>query len=196
MDREFLADLFAGFGPVTIRRMFSGFGISADGINFALALRSGLYLRADETSFDKFEAAGSKPFSYETRARSMTVRSYWQVPAHLYDDTDEFALWAKEAFAAAQRAALAKQTRKKRAVPRSAQAVKEAGLQSNRAKSSKAESSKAKSGKAKSSGTKRAVSKAKAAKTRKAAKSPTKTSATGRKAASGRTTRSASSRTR
>ncbi|MGJ5207115.1 TfoX/Sxy family protein [Bradyrhizobium sp. HKCCYLR20261] len=196
MDREFLVDLFAGFGPVTIRRMFSGFGISADGINFALALRSGLYLRADETSFDKFEAAGSKPFSYETRARSMTVRSYWQVPAHLYDDTDEFALWAKEAFAAAQRAALAKQTRKKRAVPRSEGAVKEAGLQSNRTKSSKAESSKAKSGKAKSSGTKKAVSKAKAAKTRKAAKSPTKTSATGRKAASGRTTRSASSRTR
>ncbi|MGJ4996476.1 TfoX/Sxy family protein [Bradyrhizobium sp. HKCCYLS3077] len=186
MDREFLVDLFAGFGPVTIRRMFSGFGISADGINFALALRSGLYLRADETSFDKFEAAGSKPFSYETRARSMTVRSYWQVPAHLFDDTDEFALWAKEAFAAAQRAALAKQTRKKRAVPRSAQAVKEAGLQSSKAESSKA----------KSSGIKKAVSKAKAAKTRKVAKSPTKTSATGRKAASGRTTRSASSRTR
>jgi len=39
MDRDFLIDLFADFGPVTIRRMFSGFGISADGINFALALR-------------------------------------------------------------------------------------------------------------------------------------------------------------
>jgi len=113
VDREFLIDLFAGFGPVTIRRMFSGFGISADGINFALALRSGLYLRADETSFAKFEAAGSKPFSYETRARTMTVRSYWQVPAHLFDDTDEFAVWARDALAAAQRAALTKRTKKK-----------------------------------------------------------------------------------
>ena len=47
MDRDFLIDLFSDFGPVTIRRMFSGFGISADGINFALALRSGLYFRAD-----------------------------------------------------------------------------------------------------------------------------------------------------
>ena len=47
MDRDFLIDLFSGFGPVTIRRMFSGFGISADGTNFALSLRSGLYLRAD-----------------------------------------------------------------------------------------------------------------------------------------------------
>ena len=48
MDRDFLIDLFADFGPVTIRRMFSGFGISADGTNFALALRAGLYFRADE----------------------------------------------------------------------------------------------------------------------------------------------------
>ncbi|WP_257170791.1 TfoX/Sxy family protein [Bradyrhizobium sp. SRS-191] len=113
MDREYLEELFAGFGPVTIRRMFSGFGISADGINFALALRSGLYLRADEASFAKFEAAGSKPFSYETRARSMTVRSYWQVPAHLFDDSDEFTLWACEAFGAAQTAALAKRMKQR-----------------------------------------------------------------------------------
>jgi DNA transformation protein len=115
MDREFLIDLFASFGPVTIRRMFSGFGISADGINFALALRSGLYLRADEATFARFEEAGSKPFSYETRARTMTVRSYWQVPAHLFDDTDEFAMWAKDAFVAAQRAALSKRPKKRAA---------------------------------------------------------------------------------
>ncbi len=44
MDRDFLIDLFADFGPVTIRRMFSGFGISADGVNFALALRGGRLL--------------------------------------------------------------------------------------------------------------------------------------------------------
>ena len=33
MDREFLIDLFADFGPVAIRKMFSGYGIPADGIN-------------------------------------------------------------------------------------------------------------------------------------------------------------------
>ena len=67
MDREFLIDLFADFGPVTIRRMFSGFGISADGTNFALALRSGLYFRADEATIPQFEAEGSRPFSYQTK---------------------------------------------------------------------------------------------------------------------------------
>jgi DNA transformation protein len=56
MDRDFLVDLFADFGPVTIRRRFSGFGISADGTNFALALRGGVYLRADDQTIPRFEA--------------------------------------------------------------------------------------------------------------------------------------------
>jgi TfoX/Sxy family transcriptional regulator of competence genes len=73
MDRDFLIDLFADFGPVTIRRMFSGFGISADGTNFALALRAGLYLRADEQTIPQFEAEGSQPFQYQTRTKTVTV---------------------------------------------------------------------------------------------------------------------------
>src|SRR3954454_7947704 len=80
MDRDFLIDLFSHFGPVTIRRMFSGFGISADGINFALALRSGLYLRADEQTIARFEAEGSKPFQYQTKARRRSVRLCESVP--------------------------------------------------------------------------------------------------------------------
>ncbi|HLG80106.1 MAG TPA: TfoX/Sxy family protein [Bradyrhizobium sp.] len=105
MDREFLTDLFAHFGPVTIRRMFSGFGISADGTNFALALRSGLYFRADEATIPQFEAEGSKPFQYQTRAKMVTVASYWELPARLFDDSEELAVWARAALAAAQRAA-------------------------------------------------------------------------------------------
>ena len=112
MDRDFLIELFAGFGPVTIRPMFSGFGISADGVNFAMALRSGLYLRADEQNIPRFEAEGSKPFSYQTKARSVTVSSYWQLPERLYDDPDEMTEWARASLAAAQRAALRKRPRK------------------------------------------------------------------------------------
>ncbi|MCP4618927.1 MAG: TfoX/Sxy family protein [Bradyrhizobium sp.] len=108
MDRDFLIDLFADFGPVTIRRMFSGYGISADGINFALALREGLYFRADEVTIPHYEAEGSNPFRYQTRAKTVTVNSYWQLPARLFDDTEELGTWAKAALAAAQRAALKK----------------------------------------------------------------------------------------
>jgi DNA transformation protein and related proteins len=114
MDRDFLIELFAGFGPVAIRRMFSGFGISADGINFALALRGGLYLRADEQTIARFEAEGSKPFSYQTRAKTVTVASYWTLPERLYDDPDEMTDWARASLAAAQRAALRKRPKAKK----------------------------------------------------------------------------------
>jgi DNA transformation protein len=110
MDRDFLIDLFADFGPVTIRRMFSGYGISADGINFALALRAGLYFRADEQTTPQFEAEGSRPFQYQQRttAKIVTVNSYWELPARLFDDSEELTVWARMALAAAQRAALRK----------------------------------------------------------------------------------------
>jgi DNA transformation protein and related proteins len=113
MDRDFLIDLFSEFGPVTIRRMFSGFGISADGVNFALALRAGLYFRADEQSIARFEAEGAKPFQYQTRAKTVTVNSYWELPARLFDDAEELAEWASAALAAAQRAALRKRPKKR-----------------------------------------------------------------------------------
>lgn len=104
MDREFLTDLFADFGPVAIRRMFSGYGISADGINFALALRAGLFFRADELTIPDFEAEGSKPFQYSTRAKTVVVNSYWELPARLFDDSEDFVQWARAALAAARRA--------------------------------------------------------------------------------------------
>src|SRR3977135_2139582 len=115
MDRDFLIDLFSDFGPVTIRRMFSGFGISVDGTNFALALRGGLYLRADEQTIPRFEAEGSKPFQYQTRTKTVTVASYWQLPERLYDDPEELTGWARAARPAAAPAALAKQPKKRKA---------------------------------------------------------------------------------
>jgi DNA transformation protein len=115
MDRDFLIDLFADFGPVTIRRMFSGFGISADGTNFALALRGGLYFRADDQTIPRFETERSKPFQYQTRTKTVTVASYWQLPERLYDDPEELTDWARAALAAAQRAALRKRPKVRKA---------------------------------------------------------------------------------
>jgi DNA transformation protein and related proteins len=126
MDRDFLIDLFSDFGPVTIRPMFSGFGISADGINFAMALRAGLYFRADEATIAQFEAEGSTPFQYQTRARTVTVNSYWQLPARLFDDPEELTGWARAALAAAQRAGLRKRPKARKTVAKKASSKKAA----------------------------------------------------------------------
>ena len=117
MDRDFLIELFSEFGAVTLRRMFSGYGISVDRTNFALALRAGLYLRADEETIPQFQAERSKPFQYQQRStgKVVTVNSYWELPARLFDDQEELAGWARAALAAAQRAAIRKRpgTRRK-----------------------------------------------------------------------------------
>jgi DNA transformation protein len=124
MDRDFLSDLFADFGPVTIRPMFSGFGISTDGVNFAMALRAGLYFRADDETIPQFEAEGSSPFQYQTRAKTVTVRSYWQLPARLFDDPEELTGWARAALAAARRAAARKRPKVRKAVKKNPKSAK------------------------------------------------------------------------
>ena len=144
MDRDFLIDLFSDFGPVTIRPMFSGFGISADGINFAMALRAGLYFRADDQTIPQFEAEGSTPFQYQTRAKTVTVNSYWQLPARLFDDPEELSGWARAALAAARRAAVKKRPKArntakvaaKKAVPKRKKAAKKSKNKASRKGSS------------------------------------------------------------
>lgn len=115
MDRDDIADLFSAFGPVSVKRMFSGFGLYAEEVCFSLFLRGELFLKADETSAPRFAHEGSKPFSYTqpTSGKTVTVNSFWRLPARLYDDPDELAEWARAAVAAAHRQRLGK-SRKKR----------------------------------------------------------------------------------
>ncbi len=121
MDPDFIRDLFAAFGPVTIRRMFSGAGIFSEGLMFGLVVREVIYLKADEISIPDFEREGSGPFSYTRGKTSGHPRQhalpYWRLPERLYDDPDELAAWAARALAAAQRKKLALRppSRRKRA---------------------------------------------------------------------------------
>jgi DNA transformation protein len=151
MDRDFLADLFSDFGPVTLRRMFSGYGISADGTNFALSLRAGLYFRADEETIPQFEAEGSKPFQYQQRktGKVVTVNSYWELPARLFDEQEELTAWAKAALRAAQRAAVRKPKRsRKKATAVTKAPVKKAARKTTAARTATAKKPAAKKKKA------------------------------------------------
>ena len=103
MDAADIVEMFAAFGPVVPRSMFSGFGIFADGTMLGLVVRGVLYLKADQQSVAAFEAEGLEPFSYMAKGRRRAVMSYWRAPDRLYDDPDELAVWARDALAAAHR---------------------------------------------------------------------------------------------
>jgi DNA transformation protein len=105
-DPDFIVELFSGFGPVAVRRMFSGAGVFADGLMIALVVDGVIYLKADETFIPLFEREGQTPFSYKTRDGRRTLMSYWRMPERLYDEPDEIAQWAGLALQAARRAAV------------------------------------------------------------------------------------------
>ncbi|AMN42774.1 TfoX/Sxy family protein [Rhodoplanes sp. Z2-YC6860] len=102
-DSEYLAELFAGFGPVSVRRMFSGAGVFADGLMIALVVDGVIFLKADEETIPQFEGEGQSPFSYQRKGGRRTIMSYWRMPERLYDDPDELAVWARRSMAVAQR---------------------------------------------------------------------------------------------
>jgi DNA transformation protein and related proteins len=49
-------DLFSAFGPVDVRRMFSGAGLFADGVMFALMVRGVIYLEGRRAHCGEFRA--------------------------------------------------------------------------------------------------------------------------------------------
>jgi DNA transformation protein len=103
-DPESIRELFSTYGTVSVRRMFGGHGVFADGLMFALESDGELYLKADDLTIPKLAAENSEPFVYKARGREIAL-SYWKLPERLYDELDEFAAFAREAFGAAQRAA-------------------------------------------------------------------------------------------
>lgn len=108
MDAEAIRELFAAFGPVSVRRMFGGAGIFADGMCIAIVADGVIYLKTDEATVPTFKAEGLQPFTYQAKSGERAVMSFWRMPDRLYDDSDELVGWARAALAAAQRAAARK----------------------------------------------------------------------------------------
>jgi DNA transformation protein len=104
MDEDSIRDLFAGLGPVSIRRMFSGKGIYHQGVIVAIELRGELMFKGDAESGPELEAAGARRWVYVHSRHGKTVAMpYWSVPDSALDDLDEFTQWARRAYEASLR---------------------------------------------------------------------------------------------
>ncbi len=99
---EAIREALAGLGPTTVKRMFGGAGIWADGVMFALIIDDVLHLKADERTRGAFEAKGLGPFSYAKKTGQVAVMSYWRAPERLIDDPDEMVAWARTALRVAK----------------------------------------------------------------------------------------------
>lgn len=102
---EFVVDQLEACGPITPKRMFSGVGIYAADVFFALLADDVLYLKVDDSNRADFEAAGTGPF--RPYGEGGKVMQYYEVPADVLEDATELGRWAAKAIAVA----LAKKTR-------------------------------------------------------------------------------------
>ncbi len=114
---EFVKELFAGIGAVTIKRMFGGAGGYADGVMFLLLVNGdAIYLKADEPLKAELRKLGCGPFVWEPasgpRAGEKVEMGYWRLPDSALDDPDEAARWGLKALAAAKAAAKTKPKKK------------------------------------------------------------------------------------
>lgn len=114
---QYMADVFRSFGPVSLRRMFSGFGVFHDGLMFGLIFDDVLYLKADAQTCEDFRRLGLGQFEYPRQGKIVGL-SYYQAPDGVMEDPDLAAQWARRAFDAALRSHRAKpkteRSRKKR----------------------------------------------------------------------------------
>ncbi len=105
---ELCIEMLSPLGPVRTRAMFGGRGIYVDGLFMALIDDGQLFLKADDTTRERFVAAGCAPFTYPMKDGTHQSLSYYRPPEEALESPPLMLPWARLAFEAALRAANAK----------------------------------------------------------------------------------------
>ena len=109
---EFVRELLADLGELSIRPMFGGAGVYVEGLFFGLLFDDSLFLRADDENRPAFAAARARQFTYPMKSGEIASMAYWSLPDTAADDPEEAVGWARGAVEAARRKAAAKPARR------------------------------------------------------------------------------------
>lgn len=115
-DPDRFADLFHAFGPIALRRFFGGEGLFSDDVMIGFVSDERIYFKTNEETRRAYLAEKARPFSFDKRGETI-VTGYYAIPERLYDEPEELARWAKQAFDIAAQSETVKRKRRKQAVP-------------------------------------------------------------------------------
>src|SRR5215831_15403279 len=102
---EFLRELLAPVGRVTMRRMFGKTGVFCEGLMLGMVTDNTLYFRVDDLNRAIFhEAEPVPPLTYNKQGSTID-RPFWRARERLFDEPDERVMSARAALAAARRVA-------------------------------------------------------------------------------------------
>ena len=95
---DYCCDLLSTQGRCVAKRMFGGWGISVEGLTFAIIADLGggdkLWLKADEVCRTRFEAAGCERFVYVGKSKTASM-GYYTAPEEAMDSHDAMLPWAR-----------------------------------------------------------------------------------------------------
>jgi DNA transformation protein len=94
-----IIERLGGLAEIRSRAMFGGDGHYWRGTIFGILTGGRLYLKVDDRSKGDFLSRGMGPFRPTER---QTLKSYYEVPADVLEDTEALEAWAREAIRAAQ----------------------------------------------------------------------------------------------
>jgi len=101
--KAYVEELFAGLGFVRLKPMFGVVAVYADDLMLAIVAEDTLYFRVDDEVRPQFEAAGSAPFTFNTRDGREVPISFWRAPDDAMEGADEAEPWARLSLSVALR---------------------------------------------------------------------------------------------
>lgn len=94
---EYIMEILAPHGEITVRSMFGGYGIYKNGVIFALIAYDELYFKVDESNKSQYKKFDSEPFTYEAKGKKSTM-SYWKVPIEILEDEEQIGVWLNQSY--------------------------------------------------------------------------------------------------
>ncbi|MDP3091849.1 MAG: TfoX/Sxy family protein [Nitrospira sp.] len=92
--KDFVLDQLADLRGLTCRAMFGGYGIRYREMFFGIIHKGRLYFKVTPETSASYRALGAKPFRV---TKSMTLKTYYEVPADILEDAALLAEWAETA---------------------------------------------------------------------------------------------------
>jgi len=97
--RDFVIEQLADVGVVRARPMFGGYGLYRGEVFFGIISSGQVYFKTDAANLPDYEQYGMKPFSPNDK---QTLKSYYEVPIDVIEDSEMLVEWARKAISAQQ----------------------------------------------------------------------------------------------
>jgi DNA transformation protein len=103
--KDFIADQLRDLPGLSIRSMFGGHGLYKSGQFFGIIFKGELYFRVSDKTLPDYTSRSSKPFiPFPDRPdrKKQTLKSYYQVPPDILENSAELVRWAAKSAASSR----------------------------------------------------------------------------------------------